>query len=123
MSIDRRLCKGFHFHVTSWLFHKSKRPVKTVLVAEILAASEAIDESKSFFLLIRRFSELIFVSISVWIPKIFTSLSTQRLSIDCSVRSDVTTIRFEFSVGNIDKLICLPAKSNLADVLTKMTVR
>lgn len=34
------------FHTLSWISHKSKRPVRSVAAAEILAASEAIDEGK-----------------------------------------------------------------------------
>lgn len=34
------------FHTSSWIYHKSKRPLKSVGVAEILAAGEAIDERK-----------------------------------------------------------------------------
>ena len=35
------------FHAVSWISHKSKRPVKSVPTAEILASSETIYESKS----------------------------------------------------------------------------
>ena len=49
----------------------------------------------------------------------FTSLSTQRNSIDRSIRSDVAFIRFEFQVGSVDKITWIPGKLNLADVLTK----
>ena len=34
------------FHIVSWLSHKSRRPVKSVPAAEILASSEGIDEGK-----------------------------------------------------------------------------
>lgn len=34
------------FHVTSWISHKSKRPVKSVPAAEIFTADEGIDEGK-----------------------------------------------------------------------------
>ena len=50
---------------------------------------------------------------------LFTSLSTQRNSIDRSIRSDVACIRYEFQVGSVDLITWVPGKLNLADVLTK----
>lgn len=41
------LTEGSIFHSVSWSSRKSKRPVKSVGAAEILAAGEAIDEGKS----------------------------------------------------------------------------
>lgn len=35
------------FHPISWISHKSKRPVRIVLTAEIIASEEAIDVAKS----------------------------------------------------------------------------
>ena len=37
---------GSVFHTLNWFSHKSKRPVKSIGAAEILAAGEAIDEGK-----------------------------------------------------------------------------
>ena len=85
------------FHAISWLSHKSKRPVKSVPAAEILASAEAIDEAKS---IAHAYSQILDMKISVRLcvdsEDLFTSLSTQRNSIDRSIPGDVATIRFEF---------------------------
>ena len=107
------------FHTLSWLSHKSKRPVKSVPAAEILASAEAIDEAK---MISHAFSEIMNMNIGVHLcvdsKDLFTSLSTQRNSIDRSIRGDVASIRFEFQVGNVNKISWIPGKINLADPLT-----
>ena len=50
---------------------------------------------------------------------LFSSLSTQRQSIDRSIRGDVACIRFEFQVHNINYITWIPGSINLADPLTK----
>lgn len=35
------------YHIISWIFHKSKRPGKSVPEAEIFAFTEGIDEGKT----------------------------------------------------------------------------
>lgn len=111
---------GSIFHPISWNSHKSKRPVKSVPAAEILATSEAIDESK---MIAHAYMELLNLNVPVHVcvdsKDLFTSLSTQRNSIDRSIRSDVACIRHEFQVGNVDEISWIPGKLNLADVLTK----
>lgn len=108
------------FHCTSWLSHKSKRPVKSVPAAEILAAGEAIDEAKC---IAHAYSELLGMHTGIRLcvdsKDLFSSLSTQRNSIDRSIRADVACIRYEFQVRNIEEITWIPGKLNLADVLTK----
>ena len=108
------------YHPISWLSHKSKRPVKSVPAAEILASAEAIDEAKS---IAHAYSEILDMYIRVHLcvdsKDLFTSLSTQRNSIDRSIRGDVASIRFEFQVGKVNRIKCITGKINLADVLTK----
>lgn len=41
------LTEGSIFHTLSWSSSKSKRPVRSVYAAEILAVGEAIDEGKN----------------------------------------------------------------------------
>lgn len=108
------------YHPISWISHKSKRPVKSVPAAEILAASEGIDEGKS---VAAAYSEIMDMDIRVRLcvdsKDLFTSLSTQKNSIDSSIRGDVGCIRFEFRTGTVEKISWIPGKVNLADPLTK----
>lgn len=112
--------EGSVFHNTSWLSHKSKRPVKSVPAAEIFAAAEGIYEGK---MIAGVYSEIFKMKISLRLfvdsKDLFTSLSTQRLSIDRSIRGDVGSIRFEFQTGMVQNISWIPGKINLADVLTK----
>lgn len=41
-----KMKSGSIFHTGSWLSHKSKRPVKVVLAAKVLATTKGFDESK-----------------------------------------------------------------------------
>lgn len=50
---------------------------------------------------------------------LFTSMSTQKTSVDKSIRGDVACIRYEFQVGNVSKISWIPGSLNLADPLTK----
>ena len=89
------LSNGSIFHTISWLSHKSKRPVKSVPAAEILASAEAIDEGKS---IAHAYSELLGVEVKVHLcvdsKDLFTSLSSQRNYIDRSIRGDAASILF-----------------------------
>lgn len=71
------------FHTISWASRKSKRPVKSIGAAEILAASESIDEGKTLW---KAFSCLPGIEVEVHLvldtKDLYTSLSTQRNSID-----------------------------------------
>lgn len=108
------------YHPIWWLSHKSKRPTKSTPAAEILAASEAIDEGKVIY---GTYSELLSMDISVELcvdsKDLFTSMSTQRNSIERSIRGDVSCIRFELQVGSVSDITWIPGKINLVDPLTK----
>lgn len=108
------------FHTASWLSFVSKRPVKNVPAAEIFAAGHGIDNGKA---VAHAYSQILNMNIPVRLcvdsKDLFTSLSTQRNSIDRSIRGDVASIRYEFQVGNVRQISWIPGKLNLADVLTK----
>ena len=112
--------EGSFYHTVSWSSHKSKRPVRSIAAGEILAAGEAIDEGimlkRTFSLLLDLSVELIFILDS---KDLYTSLSTQRQSIDRSVRADVNYIRYQFEVGNANRICWVPGRLNLADPGTK----
>lgn len=112
--------QGSLFYTLSWSSHKSKRPVKSVGAAEILAASEAIDEEK---MLKMAMSLLLFNNIPLLVAldsrDLFTSLSTQRNSVDKSIRADVNVIRYEFETQHVDEIIWIPDRVNLTDPGTK----
>lgn len=85
--------------------HKSKRPVESVAAAEIFAASERIDEEKT---IAKAYSELLDMDIKLRLfvdsKDLFTSLSTQRSSIDKWIRGDVSCVRHEFQTGAVDRI-------------------
>ena len=58
------------YHAVSWRSHKSKRPVKSVSAAEILAAAEGIDEEKSLLAHILSCWTWISMYGFVWTPRI-----------------------------------------------------
>lgn len=68
-------------------------------------------------------SELVIVDVETQLcadsKDLFTSLSTQKNSIDGGIRGDFASIRFEFQVGNIDLITWIPGKADLADPSTK----
>lgn len=114
------LAQNSIYHAISWLFPKAKRPTKSVPVTEILATTERIDDVK---MIGNTSKEILGIDIATQIcvdsKDLFTSLSTQRNSIDRLMRSDIACIRFELQVASIDKITWLPGKLNIADALTK----
>ena len=50
---------------------------------------------------------------------IFKTLSTQRNSVDRSIRSDVNVIRYDFETKQVNYIIWIPGATNLADPGTK----
>ena len=86
--------KNAIYHAISWISHKAKRPIKSVPAAEIFAAAEGLDIGKT---IAKAYSELLYMDIKVRLAvdskDLFTSLSTQKNSIDKSIRSDVSFIR------------------------------
>ena len=112
--------KNAIYHTISWISHKAKRPVKNVPAADILAAAEYIDEGNTIS---KAYSELLDMDMKVRLAvdskDLFTSLSTQKNSIDNLIRGDVSCIRFEFQTGAVDQISWIPGRINLADPLTK----
>lgn len=108
------------FHPISWISHKAKRPVKSVPAAEIMAASEELDDGK---VVVRAYKEILNMEIDsdvcVDSKDLFTSFSTQRNSIDRSIRPDVGSIRFEFQTGSLNHISWITGRINLPNVLTK----
>lgn len=108
------------FHTLSWMSHKSRRPVRSIAAAEVLAASEAIDEGK---ILKSTFSTLLSSPVRLVIivdsKDLYTSLSTRRNSVDKSIRADVNLIRFEYEMRTVDEFCWVPGAVNLADPGTK----
>eukprot|EP00178_Gracilaria_changii_P001336 TRINITY_DN1187_c0_g1_i1.p1 TRINITY_DN1187_c0_g1~~TRINITY_DN1187_c0_g1_i1.p1 ORF type:complete len:639 (-),score=88.06 TRINITY_DN1187_c0_g1_i1:5196-7112(-) len=109
------------FHPVSWSSHKSRRPVKSIGSAEVLAAGCAIDEGK---VLKRAFSKLLDVEVSLLVvvdsKDLFDTLSTCRNATDRSIRADVSVIRYEFETYQVSRMSWIPGKLNFADPLTKL---
>lgn len=97
-----------------------RNPVRSIGTAEILAASETIDEGK---VLKQSLPPLLSVSINLIDAldsrDVFTILSTQRNSIDKSIRADVNCIHYDFEVKNVNEIIWIPGKATLTDPGTK----
>lgn len=111
------------FHSISWMSHKSKRPVKSIAAAEVLAASEAIDEGKILKTTLATLTATpVRLILIVDSKDLYTSLSTRRNSIDRSIRADVNIIRFEYDMGHVDQICWLPGAVNLADPGTKTDI-
>lgn len=88
-----------------WTSRKSRRPVKSIVAGEILAAGEAKDESIMFK---RTYSLLLGLTVALIVAldsKDFdTSLSKQRQPIDLAVRTDVSYNGNQFEVGNANRI-------------------
>ena len=115
-----QLKKGSQFYPLSWSSRKSKRPVKSIGSAEVLAVGEAIDEGKILKSVV---STIIGVNVKLLVATdskdLFNSLSTQRNSIDKSIRADVNLIRFEYETHSVNTVVWIPGKTNRADPGTK----
>ena len=82
--------KGCIFHLLSWSSHRSRRPAKSTPAAEILAASEAVDEivvlrSVLTIILGTEVRTMVFVDSK----DLYHALSSKRNTVDKSVRPDV----------------------------------
>lgn len=99
------LNKDLTFYTLSWSSHKSKRPVKSTGSAEILAAGQAIQEGK---VLRESLQTILGTKRDLWVAvdrkDLYTSLSTQRNSIDKSIRADVNIIRFYFETKIFNRI-------------------
>lgn len=104
------------FNLLSWSSRKAKWPVRSKGAAEILAAGDAIDEVK---MLAKTLSHPFDVEVPVFIAlvsnDIFTSLSTQRNSIEKCIRADNNVIRSDFERRNGSRFIWVPGRMHLSD--------
>ena len=96
---------GSVYHAVSWFSHKCKRPVRSIPAGEILAAGEGIDDG---VVLKRAYALLLDVDVDLIVAldskDLYSSLSTQRKSIDRSVRSDVNFIRYQFETRQANRI-------------------
>lgn len=103
-------------HVISWSSHKSRRPVKSTGAAETFAAGEGIETRK---LLADAYCTLLQAAIDRTIvvdcKDLYTTLTTERQSIDRPTRGDIGVIRYEFEMRNAAKVTLLPGKINPTD--------
>lgn len=108
------------YRAVSWVFHKAKRPVRSAPAAKVFAAAEGIDEGK---IVRNAYYELLDVHVKLFVcvdsEDLFSSISTQKNSVDKSIRGDVAGIRFEFEGITVDSVPEFPGSTNLADPLTK----
>ena len=112
--------KGSTFYTLSWMSQNSRRTVKYVAAAEIVAVGEAIDEGKMAKFALQDMLKIDVHLIVVTDSKdLYNSLSTQRNATDRSVRADVNVIRFDFETKAVDQLVWIPGRTNLADPGTK----
>lgn len=112
--------KGTPFHLLSWSSHWSRRPAKSAPAAEILAASEAVDELVVLKkVLYGIFGYDIATMVIVDSKDLFHALSSKRNTTDKSVRADVNSMRFYFETS-IDIFAWIPGALNPADVGTKL---
>lgn len=119
-----QLQKGSLFHVLFWNSSLSKRPVKSIASAEVLAAGRGIDEgilvSLALSLLLSTYVPVI---IAVDSKDLYESLSSCHVPEDKSIRGDVQLIRYYFETRQISHMVWLPGSLNLADPLTKKDSR
>lgn len=114
------LCHGSIIHTITWASHLSKRPVKSIASAEVLAAGDAIDDGK---LIANVYKVLLGIDVHLYVvvdsKDLFSSLSTCRTPEDKSILADVQLLRYNFETHNLNQLIWIPGSANPADPLTK----
>lgn len=112
--------KNAIFHTLSRTSHKSRRPVRSIGAAEILAAGSDIDEGK---VLAQAYKTVLHMNVDLTIAvdskDLFNSLSTCRNATDRSIRGDVNIIRHDFETNRISRMIWIPGNMNPADPLTE----
>lgn len=73
------ICKESIFHILSWASHKSRKPVRSTLAAELLAASELSDKLISIRDTVRKILQCDIQSFQLIDSKdLFNSLTTQQ---------------------------------------------
>ncbi|PXF43473.1 hypothetical protein BWQ96_06766 [Gracilariopsis chorda] len=115
------MCSNSVLHTLSWASRKSRRPVKSIGSAEVLAAGTAIDEVKILFKALSNMFNLD-VSLAVVMDSkdFFDIISTCRNASDHSIRADVSVIRYELETQNVNRKVWVPVNCNLANPLTKL---
>ena len=94
--------------------------MRSIGTAKILAVGEAVDEGK-----IIKSVRITILGITVKLlvatdsKDLFNSLSTQRNSIDKSIRGDVNLIRFEYETHSVNTVVWIPGKCIPPDQGTK----
>lgn len=107
------------FHLLSWVSHKSRRPVHSTPAAEVLAASEALDDLLPLHAALQQiFNVKISLCELVDSKVLYNSLSTQRGSVDKSIRGEVNSIRFIYETA-LDIMGWIKGSCNPADIGTK----
>lgn len=96
---------GFTHYVVSWSFQISKRPVKSISSSEIFTAGETIDIGK---LIVNAYRSVYNTDIDLFIviesKDLFTTLFTQRKSINRSNHRDVAVIRYKFETKTVSEM-------------------
>lgn len=108
--------EGLLFYICSWMSHNLRRPAKYIGVAELLAASEAIEKGKtlkqalSILLLIR-----LQLLIAIEYRDLFTSPSTKWNPINKAIGAEVNVIHYEYETAHANEIIYIPGRVNLTD--------
>ena len=114
------LSTGAVFHSLIWFSKRAKRPVKSVASAEVLATGAAADEGMLLKnACIKLFGVNIELCVIVDTMDLFDTISTKRLPTDKAIKGDVASLRYDYEIGAMNKLIWVPGKFNLADPVTK----
>ena len=111
---------GAVFHALTWFSKRAKRPVKSTASAEVLATGAAADEG---ILLKHACFKIFGVNVGLHVildtMDLYDTISTKRLPTDKAIKGDVASLRYDFEIRAIDKMIWIPGKFNLSDPLTK----
>lgn len=111
---------GNQFHLLSWASNRSRRPAKSMPAAEILAATEAVDEIVMLKRLLLKFLGVEVKSMIVVNPnKLYHAIYSKKNKIDKFVRPDVKEILFCFET-TVVVFAWIPVSLNRAGVGTKL---
>ena len=111
---------GAVFHSLTWFSKRAKRPVKSVASAEFLATGAAADEGMLLKnACIKLFEVNIGLCVIVDTMDLFDTIPTKRLPTDKAIKGNVASLRYDYEIGAMNKLIWVPGKFNLADPVTK----
>ena len=117
------LCKiktGSLFHAIQWSPKRAKRPANFVASAEVLSTGDASDEG---LILKSAYNKLLGTNVGLMIvaasKDLYDTVLTKRLTTDKTIKGVVATLRYEFEVGSIKKMVWIPGKFNLADPIKK----